>query len=207
MYMETKAIVAIIEQLYLNWGFLLVFLSSFIEISPFGFTIPGGLVVAVGGYFSYGDPLSFLIVLTAGFLGSWFTLILSYFLGRETGDWLVNKFKQEKNAKKAKKILSKHGAIILITSMMANMIRFWIAYVAGTQRYNLPKFLIYSSIASMSWIALYTSIGYFAGSGTINFESSVAKAGVIGWFLLAISGYIIIYMIRKELVNLKNNKL
>ena len=92
--MEYKIIIATIEQLYLNWGFILVFLSSFIEITPLGWTIPGGLVVAIGGYFSYGSVYSFFLVITAGFLGSWSTLILSYILGRETGDWLVKKLKQ-----------------------------------------------------------------------------------------------------------------
>jgi len=204
--MEYKIIISAIEQLYLNWGIVLVFISSFIEITPLGFTIPGGLVVAIGGYFSYGDFYSFLLVLTAGFLGSWSTLILSYMIGRKTGDWLVNKFKQEKNAKKAKVILEKHGATILIISMMASLIRFWIAYVAGTQKYNFSKFLAYSSIASMSWILLYASIGYLASLGIINLEAGMAKAGVIGWLLLVISGYLIMYTIRKEFKKLENNK-
>jgi len=204
--MESKVIIATIEQFYLNWGLFLIFLSSFIEISPLGFTIPGGLIVAIGGYFSYGNLYSFLLVLTAGFLGAWSTLILSYILGRETGDWLVGKLKQEKNAKKAKMILKKHGTVILITSMMANLIRLWVAYIAGTQRYNFSKFLLYSSIASVSWIALYASIGYLAGNGAINFESGIVKAGVIGWFLLAISGYTIMYTLRKEFKKLENNK-
>ena len=64
--MQTLELIEKIEQLYLSWGYPILFLSSFIETTPFGWTIPGGTMIAVGGFFAYGGKISLIGVVVTG---------------------------------------------------------------------------------------------------------------------------------------------
>jgi membrane protein DedA with SNARE-associated domain len=179
------------EKLYSLYGYPLSFLASFIEISPAGFLIPGGLILAIGGFFSYSTDLSLLGVLILSWLGSWSTFLLAYYLGSTTGYYLVSLFKQEKNLERAKMLFKKRGGAILTTSLIANLTRFWVAYVAGVQKYNFPRFLFYSALASLTWSSIMTVLGYIAGSERANLESTLAKLGLLGWLLVIIATFVI----------------
>lgn len=196
--MDVLTLVAELEKFYHSYGYPLVFISSLVEITPMGWTIPGGTLLAIGGFFSYSGKLSLILVILAGWLGAWITLVSSYILGRSTGFYFVKKFKQKKNAQKAKSLLKRHGGAILTTSMLANMTRFWVAYIAGTQQYDFSKFLFYSGIASLTWSSLLIVIGYIAGSGRTELELAVARLGALGWIVVIIAFVILYLTIRKE---------
>ena len=143
--MNSVGIILQLEEIYNSMGYVLVFLGSLIETSPVGFMIPGGLIVATGGFFSYVNNLSLVGIVISGWLGMLITFLLAYFLGRKTGLSLAKKFHQEYFFRQATILLEKHGATILTTSLLANLTRFWVAYVAGSQNYNLIKFIFYAS--------------------------------------------------------------
>jgi membrane protein DedA with SNARE-associated domain len=195
--MQTVELIATIENLYLSWGYPLVFISSFIETTPIGWAIPGGTILLIGGFFSYSREVSLYAIILAGWLGQWLTFLIAYYTGFKSGMFLVKKLNQQKNAKKAKILLDKHGGVILTTSMMANLTRFWVAYVAGTKRYNVFKFLFYSGIASLGWTSLMVIIGYIAGIQRAKFESSLAGLGLIAWILL-FTAFLVIYLKSKK---------
>lgn len=205
--MDAAEIIKSLENLYLSYGYPVVFLSALIEISPMGWTIPGGLILAGGGFYSYGGNISLLTILVAGWLGSWFTFFLAYLIGNKTGMWLVKRLKQEKNAERAKILLKRHGGAILITSMMANLTRFWVAYVAGSQNYSLFKFTFYSGAASLTWSSLMVIIGYLAGSEREKLETGVARLGIIGWLFLLIALAVIYWKTKKEYEEFKEGNI
>ena len=196
--MSASELINFLEQIFDSWGYLIVFLSSFIEITPLGWTIPGGLFLALGGFFAYSQKLSLLVILVFSWFGAWLTFILAYLLGYKTGDFLVKRLRQEKTAKQAEILLRKHGAVILTTSMLASITRFWVAYIAGVQKYNKVKFITYSAIASLTWSSLMVVLGYFAGSERSRLESSLSRIGLIGWGLVILALSIIYWTIRKE---------
>src|SRR3989344_4766202 len=143
--MEISEIIFIVEQAYSNWVFLILFLSSFVETSPLGWAIPGGTLVALGGFFAYGKHPLFLIgVIVSSWLGMLLTFLLAYYVGLKTGMSLAKKLKQDKNIERAKGLLRNHGAVILTTALLANMTRFWVSYIACIERYNIVKFIFYA---------------------------------------------------------------
>jgi len=192
-----------LEHLYISYGYLIVFFTSFIEISPMGWVIPGGTLLAVGGFFAYGNRVSLLIILIFGWAGAWLTFLIAYFLGRQTGYQLVVKLKQEKNANQARELLKKHGGVILTTSMMANLTRFWVAYIAGKEHYNFLRFLFYSGSASLAWSSLFIIIGYFAGSERTKLESGITRLGIVAWLFFLIAGLVIYLKAKKEFKQMK----
>src|SRR3990167_9860729 len=111
--MSTVELIEYVGTLFASWGYLVVFLSSFIEITPLGFLIPGGHVLAIGGFFSYDRGVSLSRLIIFGTLGAWITFLGAYLLGKRTGLTLVKKLKQEKNAEKARQLLEHHGGKIL----------------------------------------------------------------------------------------------
>jgi membrane protein DedA with SNARE-associated domain len=198
MIMELTLLINKLETLYMNWGYLLIFVGSFVETTPLGWTIPGGTMVAAGGFFAYSGSVSLVGVVMSGWLGILLVFLLSYYIGLRTGPGLARKFNQENKVKRAKVLLEKYGPTILTTSLLANLTRFWIAYVAGLQKYNPLKFIFYSALASLAWSSLLTTIGYLAGSSRDKLENGIAQLGIFSWLLLLIAGGFIYWLNKKE---------
>jgi membrane protein DedA with SNARE-associated domain len=196
--MNLPQLIETIENIYIQWGSLLVFISSFIEITPIGFAIPGGTIIFLGGFLSFEGNVEFASILISAWLGAWSTFLLAYALGNKIGNKLVSKLHQEKNAKIAETLLMKHGGAIITTSLVANLIRFWVSFVAGERNYSFKKFFIYSSVAALSWSAILTTLGYIVGMERANLEDAVSRLGIIAWVLLAIAVGVIYWAFKKE---------
>lgn len=203
--MGTVSFIVTIEQIYLSWGYAIIFLSSLIETTPLGWAIPGGAILALGGFYSYGRTVVLVITLTAGWFGQWFTFLIAYFIGAKSGHALVKKFKQEENAGRAKILLEKHGGVILTTSMLANLTRFWVAYVAGMQNYNIFRFLFYSGAASLTWTSLMVTVGYLAGSERGSLERGLASLGIVAWGLVVVALGVIYWKTKREFGEFKKD--
>src|SRR3989339_1411126 len=204
--MKLNYLLDLITNMFDGYGLLIVFLGSLIEITPFGWAVPGGVILVIAGYLANGSStLNLVPIIIAGTVGAWLAFILAYLLGSKTGMWLVKKLHQEKNAEFAKRILKNNGAAILTTSMMANLTRFWISYIAGVEKINFWKFNIYAYVASITWVSLMTILGYLAGYEKENLKKIVGGIGILAWIFLAIAGFLIIKSIRKEYHHFKKD--
>ncbi len=196
--METLELIEKVGLFYETWGLPLIFLSSFIEITPFGFAIPGGLMLAVGGFFAYDNRVLLLGITVSGLLGTLTTFLCAYLLGLKSGGFLIKKLHQDKNASKAKHLLNNHGGVILTTSLLSSYTRFWIAYIAGVQKYNFFRFIFYAFCAAITWVGMNITIGFLAGTERENLEKGIAISGILGYFLVLLSGVAIAWSIKKE---------
>lgn len=202
--MDTLQLINNVEILYYSWGNIIIFLGSFIETLPIGFLIPGGLIVALGGFYSFGNKLSLTQVILSGSFGMTLAFMLGYLIGRKTGFFLITKFHQEKNAKVAKLLLQNHGPLILTTSLLANLTRFWISFISGVEKYNFFKFMFFASFASLTWNSLLVTLGLFAGSKRGDLEKGIAGLGALSWLLILIVFAIVFFGIRREYKLLKS---
>lgn len=196
----------LVRILFEQWGYPIIFLTSLIEITPLGWAVPGGAILVIAGYLSNGNSnLPLIPIIVWGTLGTWTAFLLAYFLGSKTGMWLVEKLRQQKNARFAKSLLQKNGGVILTTSMMANLTRFWISYIAGVEKYNLIKFNLYAFFASLSWVSMVVLLGYFAGYEKENLRKLTSSVGIVAWILLAVAIFVIYKSIKKEYKNFKQD--
>lgn len=205
--MELLQILDILATVFEKWGLIVVFLGSLIEITPLGWAVPGGAILLIAGYLSNGNiniPLSPIIIW--GVLGTWVAFNLAYFLGSKTGMWLVNKLHQQKNAAFAKRVLKNNGATILTTSMLANLTRFWISYIAGVEGYPFVKFNLYAFFASLSWVSMIVFLGYFAGFEKENLKVLVRNVGMLAWVFLIIAAVFIYRAIKHEYKHFKDDE-
>lgn len=205
--MDIVSLLTPITILFEQYGYGIIFLGSLIEITPIAWAVPGGLILVIAGYISNGDQyLNLAPIIIYGTLGAWLAFLLAYLLGNKTGMWLVSKLHQERNARFAKSLLKKNGAVILSTSMMANLTRFWISYIAGVEKYNFLKFNIYALGASLSWVSLMTFVGYFAGYEKENLKSIVSGVGILAWLFLCIAVFVIFRSVKHEFKHFKDDK-
>ena len=201
--MDTLTLINRIETIYSSWGNLLIFLASFIETLPIGFIIPGGLIVALGGFYSYGDKVNLVGVILSSTLGMMLAFLLGYYAGFKTGNYFIKRFNQEKNADIAKTLLKNNGATILTTSLLSNLTRFWISYVAGMDKFSFFRFIFYALIASLTWNSLFVIVGYLAGSERKNLETGLTQLGILSYGIIFIALGIITWSIKREYNNLK----
>lgn len=205
--MEITLLFEKLAYFFASFGYIMIFVGSFIEVTPLGWAVPGGLILALAGFFAKTETaLSLPLIILTGSIAIWLSLITAYIFGNKTGAWLIKKLRQEKNAHFAKNLLSKHGGSILTTSLMANLTRFWVAYVAGMQRYKISKFLFYSFMASVGWTSLISVLGYFAGYERQNLENISKSIGIAGWGILGFAIYIIYRSIKKEYKHFKEDE-
>lgn len=202
--MNITSLINSLEIFFTLWGYPFIYASILFETTPLGWTIPGGTILALGGFFAYGKRLSLIGIIISGWLGMLTTFILAYIIGNKSGYFLIKFFKQQKNADKAKFLLERHGPIILTTSLLANLTRFWVAYIAGVEKYNFPKFLLYSTVASFTWSSLITTIGYFAGSERGVLEKGLTRLGILSWSLIILAFGILYILIKKEFKKTNN---
>lgn len=204
--MDVNTLLNTVAVLFEKYGYWIIFAGSLVEITPLAWAVPGGALLVIAGYISNGDPLLPLVpIIIVGTIGAWIAFILAYVLGSLTGMWLVKKLKQEKNAAFAKSLLHKNGATILTTSMMANLTRFWVSYIAGVEKYNFWKFNLYAVVASLSWVSLMSLVGYFAGYGKENLKSVISGIGILAWVLLSVAIFVIFRSIKHEYKHFKED--
>ena len=197
----------VLATLFEKFGYPIIFFGSLIEITPLGWAVPGGAILVIAGYLSNGNPNMPLIpIIIWGSFGTWVAFLLAYLLGNKTGMWLVEKLHQQKNANFAKKVLKNNGAVILTTSMMANLTRFWISYVAGVDKYSFFKFNLYAFVASLSWVSLMVILGYFAGFEKENLRNITSSIGILAWIFLIVAGIIIYRSIKHEYKHFKDDE-
>lgn len=205
--MDINLILDTITVLFEKFGFIFIFFGSLIEITPLGWAIPGGVILLIAGYLSNGNPnLPFIPIILYGSLGAWLAFNLAYFLGNKSGMWLVNKLHQQKNAEFAKRMLKNNGPAILTTSMLANLTRFWISYIAGVEKYNFLKFNLYASIASITWVSLMTVLGFLAGYEKEYLKRIISGVGILAWIFLAVAIFVIVKSIRHEYHHFKKDE-
>lgn len=196
--MDIGTLIHTLEAFYEVYGYFFVFLVSLVETTPMGWMIPGGLLIALGGFYSYDNVNTFAWTIISGSLGMFATLVFGYWSGSKTGIHLEKFFRQEKNAKKAKSLLQKNGAVILTTAMIANITRFWISYVAGNSHYDKKKFVIYALVSSFTWNTILVTTGYLAGTEKEYLETGLARIGILAWIIVILLGIFIFWKISKE---------
>ena len=154
---------------YEQWVYLILFLVVFAEtglvVTPF---LPGdSLLFAAGalagtGKLSY--PLLVILFAAAAFLGD----NTNYFAGKLLGPKLLrgeqSRFLNRKHLDRTHAFFEKYGGKTIIMARFVPIVRTFTPFVAGVGAMTYPTFLIYSISATIMWVGLCVTAGYFFGS-------------------------------------------
>lgn len=177
----------IIVQNYGIWIYVILFLIIFAEtglvVTPF---LPGdSLLFAAGGMASIGQMNLFALIgllIVAAILGNMVNYAVGFFAGKQILEkgWIKQHYITQTEA-----YFEKHGALTVIMSRFAPIIRTIAPFVAGVGKMDYKKFALYNIIGAVAWVLLCTVAGYLLFEIPIvkkNF--SLITIGIIGLSVL-----------------------
>lgn len=157
--------------------FLIIFCETGLVVTPF---LPGdSLLFAAGAVAALGNTLDVhllvLLMIIAAFTGN----MLNYWIGRYIGPKVYEKnyrlIKRE-YLDRTRKFFDKYGAMTIIYTRFAPILRTFAPFIAGVGQMKLSKFTMFNLIGGVLWVAIFTYAGFFFGNipwVKENFESII----------------------------------
>ena len=159
-------------------AYLTICLAMFLEnIVP---PIPSEIIMPLGGFFVFKQKLNFYILIFWGLFGTILGSLPWYYLGRLVNEKKLSKFLDKRgkylgitsnDLAKSKRWFDKYGVSLVFWGRLVPGIRTLISVPAGMELMPLRKFLIWTTLGSLIWIALLTYAGYVFGENYQIIES------------------------------------
>ena len=185
-------------------AYLTICFAMFLEniIPP----IPSEIIMPLGGFFVYQQKLNFYILVLWGVLGTIAGSIPWYYLGKLVNEKRLSNF-LDKRGKfigitsndliKSKRGFDKYGVSLVFWGRLVPGIRTLISVPAGMELMPLRKFLIWTSLGSLIWVALLTYAGFVFGE---NYQIIETYLDQIKYILKPILILILVYFLIKFII-------
>lgn len=173
--------------------FLIIFCETGLVVMPF---LPGdSLLFALGAICARANStlniwLVAAVIIVAALLGD----SVNYFVGRKAGAWVLRKFPRvvkPAHMDRTHAFFAKYGGKTIIMARFVPLVRTFAPFVAGTSGMGYKKFISYSFVGALLWVAIVVPAGYLLGGIEAvkkNFELVVIgiilislMPAVIGW--------------------------
>ena len=162
-----EQLAAIISQ-YGTWTYALLFLIIFLEtgfvVTPF---LPGdSLLFAAGSFAALGslNPLVlFGLLSVAAVIGD----TVNYWIGNAIGERAFSgtiRWLKKEHLDRTHEFYEKHGGKTIILARFIPIIRTFAPFVAGVGSMSYGRFITYNFVGGISWVAIFTFMGYFFGN-------------------------------------------
>jgi alkaline phosphatase len=192
-------------------AYLTICLAMFLEniIPP----IPSEIIMPLGGFFVYQQKLNFYILVFWGLLGTILGSLPWYYLGKLVNEKRLSNFLDKKGKYfgissndliKSKRWFEKYGASLVFWGRLVPGIRTLISVPAGIELMPLRKFLIWTTLGSLIWVALLSYLGFLFGE---NYQIIATYLDQIKYFVKPILILIFVYFLIKLFIRLmKKNR-
>lgn len=172
--------------------FVVIFAETGLVVTPF---LPGdSLLFAAGALAATGAmdiTLVSVLIATAAVLGN----AVNYAIGRAIGPRvfaasgdgtdLQSKLLNRKHLDRAHAFFEKHGALAVISSRFAPIIRTFVPFVAGAAAMSASRFMLYNLVGGVLWTAICVGAGYLFGNIPIIKDNfSLVAIGIVAVSLL-----------------------
>jgi membrane-associated protein len=150
--------------------FAVIFAETGLVVTPF---LPGDSLLFAAGALAATGAMDLSLVLgliaVAAILGN----AVNYAIGRAIGPRVFaardgvgwqSKLLNRKHLDRAHEFFEHHGAIAVISSRFAPIIRTFVPFVAGVAAMPAPKFLLYNVAGGVLWTALCVGAGFVFGN-------------------------------------------
>jgi membrane-associated protein len=174
-----------------------IWLTLFCETGLFfGFLLPGGSLLFVGGVLASQNQLSLAELVIGSMLAVFIGYQVGYWFGEKFGYWLHNKkdswyFKQA-HLKKAYDFYQKYGFVAIMVGRFVPVVRTFVPIIAGIAEMPKKTFLMANLIGSVIWVIFFVLLGYFLGHRYHNLTHLIMPI-LVGIIVLTLIPIIVIW--------------
>jgi len=153
---------------YGSWTYGLLFFVIFMEtgfvITPF---LPGDSLIFAASTFAARGSLNpwmiFILMSIAAVGGDTANYWIGHAIGAKAYTGEVKWIKQE-YMQRTHEFFEKHGGIAIFLARFVPIIRTFAPFVAGVSEMSYGYFITWNLVGGISWVALFTLLGYFFGN-------------------------------------------
>ncbi len=153
---------------YGTWTYAILFFVVFMEtgfvVTPF---LPGDSLLFAAGTFAALGSLNpfylFGLLAVAAVLGDTINYSIGHFIGERAFSGNI-KFLKKEHLDRTQEFYEKHGGKTIVLARFIPIIRTFAPFVAGVGKMTYGHFIAYNVIGGITWVALFTSLGYFFGN-------------------------------------------
>jgi membrane-associated protein len=183
-----------------QYGYLLLFLLTFLETSAFlGLLAPGEAALVIAGLFASRGPLELGLVVPLAVLGAFLGDNTGYWLGRRFGTRVLERygkyaFFDREALAEVRKYYASHGGKTVLLGRFTSIIRSFGPFVAGSSHMPYGPFALWSAVGCVAWGTLYSVVGYYFGESWDVIEKYLGRAGLVGFLcgMVLLAGYVIV---------------
>ena len=192
-----------LQHFLVTYGYWAVFV--FVAIESTGIPFPGEtmlLVAAIDAGTTH--QLSIVLVILAATCGAILGDNLGFWIGREGGFRLVRRYGHyirlnERKLKVGLYLFRKHGGKVVFFGRFVAVLRAWAAFLAGVNRMQWSRFLLFNALGGMVWATLYGLGGYFLGEEIHRLTGPVGIVTIVLAVLIIIAFLIIVWRNERQL--------
>ena len=155
-----------------NYGYLAV--AGLILVENFGVPAPGETILVAASVYAGTGRLSIVAVGVIAVLAAIVGNCIGYVIGYFGGHALVLRygkyvFLTAERLEKTERFFERRGGLLVIVARFFEGLRQAAGIIAGTAEMPWRRFLVFTTIGAVLWVALWAPLGYLAGDhiGTI----------------------------------------
>jgi membrane protein DedA with SNARE-associated domain len=155
-----------------NYGYLAV--AGLILVENFGVPAPGETILVAAAVYAGTGRLSIVAVGVIAVLAAVAGNCIGYAIGYFGGHALVLRFGKyvmltPERLDKTEQFFNRRGGLVVVVARFFEGLRQAAGIIAGTAEMTFRRFLVYTTIGAILWVALWAPLGYLAGDhiGTI----------------------------------------
>jgi membrane protein DedA with SNARE-associated domain len=192
-----------LQHFLVTYGYWAVFV--FVAIESIGIPFPGEtmlLVAAIDAGTTH--QLSIVLVIIAATCGAILGDNLGFWIGREGGYRLLRRYGRyigfnERRVKLGLYLFRTQGGKIVFFGRFVAVLRAWAAFLAGVNRMQWSRFLLFNALGGVIWATLYGLGGYFLGEEIHRLTGPVGIVTIVLAVLIIIASLIFVRRREKQL--------
>lgn len=172
------------------YGYWIIIL--FVAIESAGIPFPGETILLVAAIVAGTTHQLFIIwVIAAAASGAILGDNLGFWIGYEGGYRLLHRYGRyihldKRKLKLGQYLFMQYGGKIVFFGRFIAVLRAWAAFLAGTNRMNWQRFLLFNALGGIVWATSFGLLGYFLG------ENVHRLTGPVGIGSIVLAGLVII---------------
>lgn len=163
-------IIPFLEGLYTQIGYLGVAIAMAVESACI--PLPSEIIMPMAGWMVHRGVFDLWLVAVAGTLGNTTGSMLAYWVGRQGGRPLIERYGRyvlisAHDLEVADRWFGKYGEAAVFFGRLLPVVRTFISFPAGVARMSFGKFLLYSTLGAFPWVLALAYAGKSLGDNWV----------------------------------------